>query len=118
MIQGKVIEIGEQAVDAGDQMIILFGESATPELKKVSVIQTIDKSKGPIKLGLGGHLSFDEQRYTMTHLGRLAESQLNEIGHVTVIFSEVPSEDALVNAIYVEPFILPEIKTGTIIKYN
>lgn len=118
MTQGIVRHIGSQAIDAKDKMLILFGDNATEELKKVSIIQELKTAGQPIELKEGGKVSFGKQDYTITHVGHLATNHLNSIGHVTVVFKDAPPEDSLVNAIYVTPYELPVITEGSIITYH
>lgn len=118
MTQGIVKHIGSQAIDAKDKMLILFGRDATEELKRVSIIQDLNTAAQPIELKEGGKISFDKQEYTITHVGRLAINHLNSIGHVTIVFKDAPTEDSLVNAIYVTPFDIPHLTEGTIITYH
>lgn len=117
MTQGIIKAIGQDAISTKDQMIILFGEQATPELRKVSVIQEIEKTGTPIQLTVGGEISFDGQKYQIEHVGDYAEEQLNTIGHMTLVFKEVPAGDALVNAVYLTPFTLPTLTEGSVITY-
>ena len=118
MIQATVKHVGENAIDPQERMLILFGAEATDQLKKVSVIQEIAENQAAIHLNLGDTISFDEQVYTITHTGQLAQEQLNAIGHATIIFQEVPEEDSLANGIYVKPFEMPIISEGTLISYQ
>lgn len=117
MTKAIVKRIGELAVSDQDEMIILFGESATPELEKVSVIQAVDGT-GKISVEVGGQISFDDQIYTVKHAGDLAATNLATLAHVVIVFSGVPDEDSLSNALYVEPYTLPKINEGTVITYH
>ncbi|OJG28453.1 hypothetical protein RU98_GL000046 [Enterococcus caccae] len=112
-----VTEIGASALDEKEPMIILFGENATEGLKEYSVIQkfqelpTLDIKKGNL-------LRIDEQEYTIQYVGPFANNNLNSIAHVTLVFAEVPEEDAIVNGLYLDPSQFPTIKVGTIIEYD
>lgn len=117
MMKSVVKSIGEQAISEKEPLLILFDESATDELKKFSVVQAFE-GESRKALEVGSSISFDEQNYTVTQVGPIANKHLQSMGHVTVVFKETAEEDQLANALYVAPFILPEIKTGTIITYN
>ena len=65
----------------------------------------------------GDKIFFDEQEYTITQVGPLANENLQTMGHVTAVFKEVAAEDEMANALYLEPFHLPTIKEGTVITY-
>ena len=117
MMKSVVKSIGEQAINEKEPLLILFDESATEELKKFSIVQSFE---GETRKALteGSVISFDDQEYTVTQVGPIANEHLQSMGHVTVVFKETADEDQLVNALYVKPFNLPKIKTGTVITYN
>lgn len=116
MMESVVMSIGKEAISQKEPLLILFNETATEELRKFSVIQQF-KSKDIKKISVGDSLFFDDQEYTIKSVGPVANQHLEEMGHVSIVFKEVGNEDQLANALYVEPFKLPIIKEGTIIKY-
>lgn len=118
MLKTTITAIGDSAISSKDPLIILFGEQASEELRKVSVIQRVVSEKQTIDLRAGGKVSFGEQEYTIQHVGLLANKNLNAIGHVTLIFSELPEEDAIENGIYLTPYQLPKLSVGTEIAYQ
>ncbi|MEI5989117.1 PTS glucitol/sorbitol transporter subunit IIA [Enterococcus crotali] len=111
-----VTEIGARALDEKEPMIILFGESATEGLKEYSVIQKFQEEQ-PLAMKEGDLLKVDEQEYTIDYVGPFANKNLNSIAHVTLVFDDIPKEDAIVNALYLTPRLLPTIHVGTIIEY-
>ncbi|WP_413524431.1 PTS glucitol/sorbitol transporter subunit IIA [Carnobacterium divergens] len=117
MLTGTVTSIGPQAISQKDPIIILFGEEATEDIREVSVIQAFPADKAAITLEVGQKVAFDDTVYTITAVGSLASDNLNSIGHITLSFTEVPTEGMLGNGIYLTPFDLPEIKEGTTIHY-
>nr|WP_034553319.1 PTS glucitol/sorbitol transporter subunit IIA [Carnobacterium funditum] len=117
MLVGKVKAIGEHAISKKDPIIILFGEQATEDLRSVSIIQSFKEDQSRVELKPGYSVFFDDQEYTILEVGSLANENLNTIGHVTLDFSEVPSEDRLASGVYLKPFKLPKIEIGTIIHY-
>lgn len=118
MISAKVTEIGQQAISQKDPMIILFGETATDEIKNVAVIQAFNEDIPKDTLLVGGEIIIGDQTYQIKRVGSLANENLQSIGHVTLIFSDIPEEDALENALYLSPTELPKIDLGTKIKYS
>lgn len=116
MKKSVVQSVGKNAIRPKDPLIILFDESATEALKNVSVIHSFDENT-QVELKVGGTITFGEQEYKITQVGPLANENLQAIGHVTVVFKEVAEDDEMANALYVEPFILPEIESGTVITY-
>ncbi|MGX7127584.1 PTS glucitol/sorbitol transporter subunit IIA [Enterococcus wangshanyuanii] len=115
-MKAVVTEIGAKALDEKEPMIILFGESATEGLKEYSVIQKFQDVQS-LKLKQGDLLKIDEQEYTIRYVGSFANSNLNSIAHVTLVFVDVPEEDPIVNGLYLSPTILPKIQIGTTIEY-
>lgn len=120
MLQTKITAIGPSAISTKDPLIILFGEQATEELRKVSVIQSVISEKKTVDLHTGGVVAFGEQEYTIQHVGSLANTNFNSIGHVTLIFSELPEdkENRIENGVYLMPHQLPELNLGTVISFE
>lgn len=116
MIQGKIIDIGAQAVSE-EPMLIFFGKTATEVLKKHSVIQEIAKDT-TFQLKTGDAITIGKQEYQVTHVGKLANDNLNAIQHVTFIFAEAPAEDSIVNGVYLTPHQVPQIQIGDTISYK
>ncbi|MBO0469599.1 PTS glucitol/sorbitol transporter subunit IIA [Enterococcus sp. DIV0242_7C1] len=111
-----VTEIGAKALDEKEPMIILFGESATEGLKEYSVIQKFQETRS-LKMKEGDRLKIDEQEYTIRYVGSYANENLNSIAHVTLVFTDIPEEDPIVNGLYLDPTTLPKIQIGTTIDY-
>lgn len=116
MIKSVVKQIGEHAMDAKDEMIILFGEKVTEEIEKVSVIQQVE-TNGPFNLEVGDTILFDDQEYYIVKIGSVSNRHLESMGHVTLMFKDPEGMDELSNAIYLEPYTFPKINEGTIITY-
>ncbi len=115
MVKSVVTEIGKNALGT-DDIIILFNEEATESLKNFSVIQQVDSKS--FNLSEGSQISFDEQIYNIVKVGALANKHLEELGHVTLVFKDPKETDELVNALFLEPYTLPDIKEGTVITYK
>ena len=115
-MKSTVIEIGSQALGDKEPIIIFFGETVTEGLKAYSVIQKIVEPE-EIELKKGDQLKIDDQVYSIEHVGSFANANLNSIAHVTMVFDQVPEEDAIANGIYLSPETLPKIKVGTILDY-
>lgn len=115
-MKATVTEIGASALDEKEPMIILFGESATEGLKEYSVIQQFQETPS-LNMKKGDLLKIDKQDYTIQYVGPFANDNLNSIAHVTLVFADVPEEDAIVNGLYLDPSAFPTIKVGSIIEY-
>ncbi|MER2181213.1 MAG: PTS glucitol/sorbitol transporter subunit IIA [Desemzia incerta] len=120
MLITKITAIGNSAISKRDPLIILFGEQATEELRKVSVIQSKVSEDHLIELKTGGIIAFGEQEYEILDVGSLANTNLNSIGHVTLNFAQPPEakEDRIENGVYLTPFELPELSVGLEITYK
>lgn len=116
MIHATITEIGPEAVNEEEPMVILFNETATDALRKYSVIQEIDTKKA-FSLQPGGTITFDEQEYQIEYVGATANQNLDTVGHVTLIFDQYPEEGRIVNGVYLSPYKLPELQVGTQISY-
>ncbi|MBO0474781.1 PTS system, glucitol/sorbitol-specific IIA component [Enterococcus sp. DIV0840] len=115
-MKAVVTEIGVRALDEKEPMIILFGESTTEGLKEYSVIQKFQENQS-LEVKKGDLLKIDEQEYTIDYVGPFANDNLNSIAHVTLVFTDVPKEDAIVNGLYLTPSAFPTIKVGSTIEY-
>lgn len=120
MLKTKITAIGDSAISNKDPLIILFGEQATDELRKVSVIHTVVSEEQTVDLHPGGTISFGDQTYTIQHAGSLANTNFNAIGHVTLIFSKLPAakEDKIENGLYLSPYKLPKLSEGLEMTYQ
>ncbi|MBL1228045.1 PTS glucitol/sorbitol transporter subunit IIA [Enterococcus sp. BWB1-3] len=111
-----VTEVGAQALDEKERMIILFGEGATESLREHSVIQKFEGTK-ELTIKDGDQLKIDKAVYTVKQVGPFANANLNSIAHVTLVFDEIPEEDAVVNGLYLSPTEFPKIHVGSVIEY-
>ncbi|EGP4918759.1 TPA: PTS glucitol/sorbitol transporter subunit IIA [Enterococcus faecium] len=117
MIQAKITEIGSEAINKEEPMLILFDKTATAALRKYSVIQEVSKDE-PFSLKAGGTIAFDDQVYTIDYVGPMANGNLETVAHVSLIFDACPEEGQIANGIYLHPHRLPAIGLGSQIFYN
>ncbi|KRM90367.1 PTS glucitol/sorbitol transporter subunit IIA [Liquorilactobacillus cacaonum] len=117
MLEAKVVEIGPEAISKDDPLIILFDETASVQLRRVSVVQHfLDLNSEERKLKNLEKISIDNQIYEVKHIGELVQSNMEMIGHATLFFEPVPEEPQH-SGIYVKPYKLPDISVGSVIKY-
>ena len=114
MISAKVKSIGPEAIAKQDRLAILFDETATPDLKKIAVVQEIEQQ---FNLKAGSQIVIGEQTYDVKFVGSLVNQNLQSIGHTTLVFKEVP-EQPLASAIYLSPDVFPDFKVGETIQYK
>jgi PTS system glucitol/sorbitol-specific IIA component len=117
MKKGTIKEIGPQAIDSQERMIIFFGEEATDTLREYSVIQTIPDSQALV-VKKEDQITFGDQTYQVQYVGTVANQILQTIQHVTFVFDEVPAEEPLSSAIYLTPTVLPNLEVGMQVAYN
>lgn len=118
--KATVTAIGKDALSSKDPMIILFGPQATDALRDVAVIQQFadPASLAQFSIQAGDRITIDETTFTMTYVGQLAISNLKAIGHVTLLFQDVPADKPMQNAIYLKPTHRPTFKVGTTLLYE
>ena len=116
MQQGKIVTIGEQAMDPKERMLIFFGEKVTDGLRPHSIIQQLDNPQA-IELNVGSTILFGDQEYQVTYVGHLATQNIQTIQHVTFVFSDVPTEK-LSSSVYLTPTKLPTLTEGMKITYK
>lgn len=118
MIESKVLEIGELVPAFEEEMLlILFGPTATAELKSICVIhEFINQPNNDLKTG--SKFDIGGQTYTITQVGDAANKNFDELGHVSIYFRTGENE-ILPGAIIAEPEVYPTINPGdTIHFYN
>lgn len=116
MQQGKIVAIGEQAIDEKENILIFFGKKVTEGLRPYSIIQEIEHAD-QIELTVGDKILFGDQEYHVTYVGHLANQNLQSIQHVAFVFSDVPTEK-LSSSVYLTPARLPKITEGMSITYK
>ncbi|MDN6362380.1 MAG: PTS glucitol/sorbitol transporter subunit IIA, partial [Tetragenococcus koreensis] len=115
MQQGKILKVGDQAVDKNENLLIFFGESVTKGLKPYSIVQDIDEPE-KIELTVGDKILFGQQEYQVTYVGRLVNQNLQTIQHTSFVFSDEP-QDKLTSSVYLTPAKIPDISEGMTITY-
>ena len=116
MHRSKVVEIGDQALDKDENMLIFFGAGITDGLRPYSVLHEVEKPE-EIVLRTGDYITFGDKDYQITDVGHLVNQNMRTIQHVCFVFSDVPS-DKLSSSIYLTPTKMPEIKKGMMITYH
>ncbi|KRL03015.1 PTS glucitol/sorbitol transporter subunit IIA [Liquorilactobacillus capillatus] len=118
MLKAKVVEIGPEAISKNDPLLILFDETASAQLRRVSIVQRFVEVDGQtFDLTIGDTISIDDQEFKVTYVGQLVKSNMEMIGHATFCFQEVP-EQPQHNGIYLTPQTFPKIHVGSIITYS
>lgn len=111
IFQTEIIELGEQ-VDAffEEGMFVLFGENVPDTLK--DFCHFIDQKKVDGTIKKGDKLVVDQKEYLITAVGDIAQSNLETLGHLTVVFSGA-KEAGLPGSICVEAKPMPKLAVGS-----
>ncbi|KRM95817.1 PTS system, glucitol sorbitol-specific IIA component [Liquorilactobacillus aquaticus DSM 21051] len=117
MLKAEVIEIGPEAISENDPLLILFDETASTQLRRVSIVQRFSKTEdADYDFSAGDKISIDDQEYEVAYVGQLVKSNMEMIGHATLCFEKTP-ENPQHNGIYLKPYTFPKIQVGSVIKY-
>lgn len=97
-----ITEIGPNAIDTNENIVILFGQSATKEIKDVAIIQQFNPEtpQKDFVMKKDDSITIDGQTYLVEHVGQLVQSNMRAISHVTLIFANEVPESPMQNAIY------------------
>ncbi len=99
-----IISVGSKAIDPKENIVILFGEQATPEIKEVAIIQKFDSAtpNSSFVIKKDDSVTMDGTTYLVLYAGQLVQSNIKAIGHATMIFTDKVPENKMQNAIYLE----------------
>ena len=111
IFQTEVIDLGEQ-VDAffEEGMFVLFGENVPDTLKDFCYFINTKDVDGTIRQG--DRLVIDGSEFLITAVGYIAQSNLEALGHLTVVFSGA-KEAGLPGSICVEAKPMPKLVEGS-----
>ncbi|MHC9536503.1 PTS glucitol/sorbitol transporter subunit IIA [Dellaglioa sp. BT-FLS60] len=117
MIKARIEEIGKDAISKKEPIVILFNQSATDDLRQVSVIQSFEAGQEITSPKTGDDMQIDDQTYKIDFAGELVDSNFKSVGHATLFFMATP-EHPQPNGIYLTPHVLPDFKVGSTITYK
>ncbi|EAK8471160.1 PTS sorbitol transporter subunit IIA [Listeria monocytogenes] len=116
MTISKIMEIGPLVpAFEEEKIVILFGPTATNELREISVIHEFQDAPNNA-LTKGNTLLIGEQVYRIEEVGTDANKNLEELGHISVYFRSGQNE-VLPGAIVVSPEVFPTITVGDSIQF-
>lgn len=116
MTQSKIIEIGPLVpAFEEEKIVILFGPTATNELREISVIHEFEQTPNNA-IQKGNKLTFSTQEYIIEEVGSEANKNLEELGHISIYFRSGENE-VLPGAIIVSPEIFPTLTIGDNIQF-
>ncbi|EAE3609055.1 PTS sorbitol transporter subunit IIA [Listeria monocytogenes] len=116
MTISKIMEIGPLVpAFEEEKIVILFGPTATNELREISVIHEFQDVPNNA-LNKGNTLLIGEQEYTIEEVGSDANKNLEELGHISVYFRSGQNE-VLPGAVVVSPEVFPTMTIGDSIQF-
>lgn len=92
------------------EMFILFGDNAPDTLKDFCYCIDVLPVSETIKVGQ--NLAIDNNEYKITAIGNVAEKNLVNLGHITIVFDGA-TEASLPGSIYVEKKEVPKLVVGS-----
>ncbi|EAC5222528.1 PTS sorbitol transporter subunit IIA [Listeria monocytogenes] len=116
MTISKIMEIGPLVpAFEEEKIVILFGPTATNELREISVIHEFQDVPNNA-LTKGNTLLIGEQEYIIEEVGSDANKNLEELGHISVYFRSGQNE-VLPGAVVVSPEVFPSMTIGDSIQF-
>ncbi|CAM3491518.1 PTS system glucitol/sorbitol-specific transporter subunit IIA [Listeria welshimeri] len=116
MSKSNIIEIGPLVpAFEEEKIVILFGPTATNELREISVIHEFQETPNN-SLHKGNKLHIGNQEYIIEEVGSEANKNLEELGHISVYFRSGQNE-VLPGAIVVSPEVFPTLAVGDSIQF-
>jgi PTS system glucitol/sorbitol-specific IIA component len=94
-----VVEVGAEAIDMiNGGVLILFADPVPEALAEVSVVhRPTHPLSGPV--GVGDQITVANERLTITAVGDLAASNLEQLGHI-VLYVNQPDQKLLPGAVH------------------
>ncbi len=112
--ESLVNEVGPQAADfLSEQMLVLFGSEAPPELRPFCFI--IDRNNVKETIVEGDTLLIDEEAFKVVAVGNAVNKNLNDLAHITLNFKGEVDGD-MAGTLYLEEKEIPNITVGTTLK--
>ncbi|MBO0451541.1 MULTISPECIES: PTS glucitol/sorbitol transporter subunit IIA [Enterococcus] len=116
MVKTKIVEIGSMVpAFEEERLVILFGPQATPELRDISVIHEVQEQPNN-SISVGGKLKMGNKVYNIEEVGSQANSNFDELGHISIYFRNEIGE-ILPGAIIVSPGEFPAFEVGDEIEF-
>jgi len=112
----NVTEINENAAEfLKEDMLVVFGPDAPPELSPFCYIIEKNKLKNDIKEG--DTLILDNEEYSIINVGEAVNKNLKNLAHITLNFKgKEEAESNLAGNLYLEDKNIANIEVGSTIK--
>jgi len=107
----KILDIGKMVPEfEAEKLFVLFGNSAPPELRDISVIIDFERNDDGIYFKEGSKLIISNQEYEITEVGNMANSNFHELGHLSIYLNE--DMETLPGAVHAVPDVFPKFNIG------
>lgn len=115
LFETHIVGVGPEAeaMLSEANMFILFGVDAPADLAEYCF--TIDNKNLSGKIEIGGKLLVDGIAYPITAVGKLVETNLANLGHITVSL-DGSGEGSLPGTLHIKAESLPQLKDGSLIQ--
>lgn len=115
LFETYIVGIGPEAEGMLSEanMFILFGAGAPADLAEYCF--TIDNKNLAGEIQIGGKLLVDGVAYPITAVGNLVETNLANLGHITVSL-DGSEEGSLPGTLHIQAEALPQLKEGSLIQ--
>lgn len=116
MYKSKIVTIGELVPEfKAENLLVLFGKDAPPELADISIIHEPSNLEQNV-FETNKTLQIDNTDYKILKVGDEANPNFNDLGHVSIYFSDNSDTEILPGAILVSPATYPEFDVNGEIK--
>ncbi|MDG0820222.1 PTS glucitol/sorbitol transporter subunit IIA [Staphylococcus equorum] len=110
MFKSTILKIGELVIDFKEEnLLVLFGKDAPPELADISLIHEPSVEENDV-FKVDKTLQIGDDKYQIIKVGEEANPNFNDLGHVSIYFSDDNNTEILPGAILVSPSIYPEFE--------
>lgn len=107
----NIVQIGEFVHDfKAENIFILFGTGAPPELVDFSIIIDFDKKEDGLYFREGSKFIIHGKEYVVNKVGSIANENFHKLGHVAVYLND--KAELLPGSIMMSPAEYPDFKVG------
>ncbi|EKT59892.1 PTS system glucitol/sorbitol-specific transporter subunit IIA [Providencia sneebia DSM 19967] len=115
IFETKIIKIGDCALEAlQDNMMILFRDGGPADIEEYCFIHQHGELVKELKSGATFQLG--NQQFPVTAVGEVANLNLRELGHITLIF-DGQSHAELPGAVHVQGNVPASVESDVIVKF-
>ena len=115
--------IGSEAISEKDDLVILFGEQATDEIKEVAVIHRFDDKHVSQNFTFKNEdiVIIDGRVFSALYVGAMVVSNIKAIAHAVLVFTDKIPKHPMQNTIYLDKPVsepMPKFDIGSEIVFE